>query len=59
MDDNQQITSFVVRCSLIDVLETTGKKLWRIKIRHVQGEEEISVQSLDDMMLYMKRVLGE
>jgi hypothetical protein len=59
MEEIQQITSFVVRCSCIEVHESTGKKLWRIKIKHVQGEEEISVQNLDDMMMYMKRVLGE
>ncbi|WP_456275934.1 hypothetical protein [Bacillus sp. AK128] len=59
MEDVQQITSFVIRCNCIEVQELTGKKLWRIKIKHVQGEEEISVQSLDDMLMYMKRVLGE
>jgi hypothetical protein len=59
MEDLQQITSFVIRCSCIEVQEITGKKLWRIKIKHVQGEEEISVQNLDDMLTYMKRVLGE
>ncbi|WP_246938678.1 hypothetical protein [Bacillus pinisoli] len=59
MDDTQQISSFVIRCNCIEVQEVTGKKLWRIKIKHVQGEEEISVQSLEDMLIYMKRVLGE
>jgi hypothetical protein len=55
----QSITSFVIRFNCIDVQEVTGEKVWRIKVKHVQGEEEISVQNFDDMVLYMKRVLGE
>ncbi|MBM6617150.1 hypothetical protein [Bacillus suaedaesalsae] len=58
-DTFQPITSFVIRCTCVDVQEITGEKVWRIKVKHVQGEEEIAVQSLDDMMVYMKRVLGE
>ncbi|MFD1739156.1 hypothetical protein ACFSCX_21835 [Bacillus salitolerans] len=59
MEEAHPITSFVVRCTCINVQEETGKKLWRIKVKHVQGEEEISVQSMEDMVMYMKRVLGE
>ncbi len=59
MEDVQSINSFVIRCSCIDVHESTGRKIWRIKIKNVQGEEEISVQSFEDMVVYMKRVLGE
>jgi hypothetical protein len=59
MEEIQQITSFVIRFNCVDLQKDTHKKQWRIKIRHVQGEEEISVKSFDDMLIYMKRVLGE
>ncbi|WP_077617207.1 hypothetical protein [Bacillus sinesaloumensis] len=59
MNDNQIITSFVVRCSLIDVDNGTMKKHWRIKVSHVQGENEIVVADLDDAVQFMKRVIEE
>lgn len=59
MNENQLITSFVVRCSLIDIQDETGKKQWRIKVSHVQGEKEIAVQNLDEALRYMKRIIGE
>ena len=59
MSENQMITSFVVRCSLIDVNEVTNKKEWRIRVSYVQGEEEIIVTDLDDAVDYMKRIIEE
>jgi hypothetical protein len=60
MDDIlQSITSFVIRFNCVDVQDVSGERVWRIKVRHVQGEEEISVQNFEDLVLYMKRVLGE
>ncbi len=59
MEEIKSINSFVIRCSCINVNETTGKKIWRIKIKNVHGEEEVSVQSLEEMVFYMKRILGE
>ncbi|WP_453990551.1 hypothetical protein [Bacillus nitroreducens] len=57
MNDNQTITSFVVRCALIDIDHETMKKSWRIKVSHVQGENEIVVTDLDDAIQFMKRVI--
>ncbi|MEH7381659.1 hypothetical protein V7138_14450 [Bacillus sp. JJ1533] len=59
MNDNQPITSFVVRCALVDVDNTTMKKQWRIKVSHVQGEDEVVVTDLDDAVQFMKRVIEE
>ncbi|WP_026021724.1 hypothetical protein [Bacillus timonensis] len=59
MNDNQIITSFVVRCALINVDNETMKKQWRIKISHVQGENEVVVTDLEDAVQFMKRVIEE
>jgi hypothetical protein len=59
MNDNQTITSFVVRCALIHVDSETMKKQWRIKVSHVQGEDEVIVTDLDDAVQYMKSVIEE
>ncbi|MFS0824262.1 hypothetical protein [Bacillus sp. 1P02SD] len=59
MNDNQTITSFVVRCALVDVDNQTMKKHWRIKVSHVQGEDEVVVTDLDDAVEFMKRVIEE
>ncbi|MEH7384712.1 hypothetical protein V7147_04745 [Bacillus sp. JJ1521] len=59
MNDNQTITSFVVRCALVDVDNKTMKKQWRIKVSHVQGEDEVVVTDLDDAVQFMKRVIEE
>lgn len=53
----ETITSFVVRCALVDVDENTKTKQWRIKVSHVQGEEEIVVSDLEEAMNYMKQVM--
>ncbi|WP_449539383.1 hypothetical protein [Ferdinandcohnia sp. Marseille-Q9671] len=59
MNENQPITSFVVRCSLIQVDDKTMKKQWRIKVSHVQGENEVVVTDMDDAIRFMKRVIEE
>ncbi|MCA1030963.1 hypothetical protein LCL95_08020 [Bacillus timonensis] len=59
MNELQLIQSFVVRCNLLDVSDGTGQKQWRIKVTHVQGEEEITLTSLEEALAYMKRTLGE
>lgn len=58
MNDNQ-ITSFVVRCALINVDNETMKKQWRIKVSHVQGENEVVVTDLEDAVQFMKQVIEE
>lgn len=59
MNENPIITSFVVRCALVDVDEETLKKQWRIKVSHVQGEDEVIVTDLEEAYSFMKRVIEE
>ncbi|QOR67477.1 hypothetical protein IM538_04875 [Cytobacillus suaedae] len=58
-ENSQLISSFVVRCNLVDIDETSGKKQWRIKVSHVQGEEEVAVKNMDEAVSFMKQVIGE
>ncbi|WP_078381499.1 hypothetical protein [Sutcliffiella halmapala] len=52
-----QVASFVVRCaSLIDGNQV--EPVWRITVSHVQGEEEITVTSLEEGYEYMKAVIS-
>jgi hypothetical protein len=48
---NQLITSFVVRCHVID----SHQRDYRIKLTHVQGEQELSFDSFEEAMNYMKK----
>ncbi|WP_456272337.1 hypothetical protein [Bacillus sp. AK031] len=52
---NQLITSFIVRCH---VMESQEKKDYRIKLTHVQGESELSFDSFEEAMDYMKRTVN-
>lgn len=55
----QQIASFVVRFQLAAVEKETGNKQWRIKVTHVQDEQETLFDSIEDAFLYMKEVADE
>ncbi|WP_421383634.1 hypothetical protein ACOJQI_03565 [Bacillus salacetis] len=50
---NQLITSFVVRCHVID----SQQRDYRIKLTHVQGEHELSFDSFEEAMNYMKKTV--
>ncbi|WP_113926913.1 hypothetical protein [Bacillus sp. P14.5] len=50
---NQLITSFIVRCHVID----SHQRDYRIKLTHVQGENEISFDSFEDAMNHMKQTV--
>ncbi|WP_044022900.1 hypothetical protein [Bacillus sp. SG-1] len=50
---NQLITSFIVRCHVMD----SGKRDYRIKLTHVQGENELSFDSFEEAMKYMKETV--
>lgn len=58
-ESSQLISSFVVRCNLVDFDEASGKKQWRIKVSHVQGEEEVAVKNIDEAVSFMKQIIGE
>ncbi len=58
-ENSQLISSFVVRCNLVDIDEISGEKHWRIKVSHVQGEEEVAVKNMDEAVSFMKQIIGE
>jgi hypothetical protein len=53
MISQPQVASFVVRCTgLVEIGQAAP--VWRITVSHVQGEEEITVASLEEAYEYMK-----
>lgn len=52
------VASFVLRFSSIEETEFGHEKRWRIKVTHVQGEDEIFVSSLQEAMSYIESVLS-
>lgn len=54
--ETKQTASFVVRFQLAFVLKETGKKAWRIKVTHVQKEQETLFDSIEEAMVYMKGI---
>jgi hypothetical protein len=52
--DTKQITSFIVRFQLTDLLEEKNEKQWRIKVTHVQEDNENLFDSIEDAMIFMK-----
>lgn len=57
--DTKQITSFIVRFQLTDRIEETKEKQWRIKVTHVQDEHENLFESIDDAMIFMKKMVED
>jgi len=56
MADAKVMSSFVLRFSPLEQTESEDRK-WRIRITHVQGQDEIVVGSLQDAMSYIEDVL--
>ena len=54
--ESNQIASFVVRFQLASFEKDTGKKLWRIKVTHVQQDRETLFESMEEAMEYMKKM---
>ncbi|MGD6872213.1 hypothetical protein ACQCU1_08455 [Sutcliffiella horikoshii] len=57
MSSQPQVASFVVRCAgFLDAGQPSPT--WRITVSHVQGEEEITVTSFEEVSEYMKEKLS-
>lgn len=54
-----QIASFVVRFHLTDVDKESKKKNWRIKVTHVQKDEETLFETIEEATVFMKKIVGE
>ncbi|MFP5108697.1 hypothetical protein ACSU6B_18320 [Neobacillus sp. C211] len=49
-----QIASFVVRFQLAAFEKETGEKQWRIKVTHVQEDQETLFESIEEALIFMK-----
>lgn len=54
-----QVASFIIRFQLTDVDKSTNKKSWRIKVTHVQEDDETFFESIEDVTIFMKKIVGE
>jgi hypothetical protein len=52
--ESKQIASFVVRFQLAGDQRENEKKQWRIKVTHVQKDQEQLFESIEEAMAYMK-----
>lgn len=52
--ETKQIASFVVRFQLSGEQHEYGEKQWRIKVTHVQKDQEQLFGSIEEAMVYMK-----
>lgn len=55
--EQTQIASFVIRFHLAEVNEKTNKKRWRIKVTHVQEDDEMLFETVEEATLYMQRIV--
>ena len=54
--EEKQMASFVIRFHLAGVDEEKNKKLWRIKVTHVQENKETLFETMEEAVLYMKEI---
>jgi len=58
MDEGKLVSSFVLRFSRMNVDgEKDLEPLWRIKVTHVQGNDEIIVGSMEQAMQFIDRIM--
>jgi len=57
--EQKQIASFVIRFQLVDFDTKTKEKQWRIKVTHVQEDEELLFETSEEAMNFMKQVVGD
>lgn len=53
---SKPIVSFVVRFQLAGDQQVVEKRRWRIKVTHVQKDQETLFESIEEAMVYMKRL---
>lgn len=57
--EQNQIASFIVRFHLADIDMESNRKSWRIKVTHVQKDEETLFASIEEATVFMKKVIGD
>ncbi|CAM2865410.1 hypothetical protein PASE110613_05020 [Paenibacillus sediminis] len=55
MVEPQTVSSFVLRFSAVE--SGAFEQQWRIRVTHVQGEDEIVVHTLPDAMKFIEHIL--
>lgn len=58
MAENKNVTSFVVRFSPMGQEDLPESNRWRIRVTHVQGQEETTVVSMEEMCELMEQILN-
>jgi hypothetical protein len=53
--ESKQISSFIVRFQVTDFNEESNEKQWRIKVTHVQEDNENLFNTIEDAMQFMKK----
>lgn len=53
---SQVMSSFVLRCSPLEHEDATNHK-WRIRVTHVQNQDEVTVSTLQEAMKFIDEVL--
>jgi hypothetical protein len=53
--ESKQISSFIVRFQVTDLNEESNEKQWRIKVTHVQEDNENLFNTIEEAMQFMKK----
>jgi hypothetical protein len=53
--ESKQISSFIVRFQVTDLNEESNEKQWRIKVTHVQEDNENLFNTIEEAMYFMKK----
>jgi hypothetical protein len=53
--ESKQISSFIVRFQVTDLNEVSNEKQWRIKVTHVQEDNENLFNTIEEAMQFMKK----
>lgn len=57
--EQTQIASFIIRFHLAEFDKDSNRKSWRIKVTHVQEDEETLFETIEEATLFMKKIVGE
>ncbi|RID84054.1 hypothetical protein D1953_14500 [Peribacillus asahii] len=53
----QTIVSFIFRFHLVNTEIWTEEKQWRIKVTHIQDDDEMTFENLDDAVNFVRQSL--
>jgi hypothetical protein len=53
--ESKQISSFIVRFQVTDLNVESNEKQWRIKVTHVQEDNENLFNTIEEAMQFMKK----